>query len=314
MKRAWDALVAMFSRREDATRLALFRAAVGLSLLWALLPVWLNGALAMCWLRPEDGGYSTREGGWLTQLLGGSPQAIHALFIVALLSAVLITCGLGGRITPALGLLSYLALSQRNRTAGGSYDHLLTNALWLLVLAQATTTLSLDCRLRTGCWRSTQHIPSWPRMLAVYQLVLCYFSTGLHKVADSWLPTGGYSALYYILQQPTWQRFDMRWLASVYPLTQLATLGAWLFEVSSPLLLVLLARRGPRRDRAVRAWMAFGVGMHLAILALMDVGPFSAIAISYYFCLFSAPAPAPPDCAPHHSPAPSHSAQSPAAS
>jgi hypothetical protein len=191
----------------------------------------------------------------------------------------------------------FLALSDVNSHAGGSDDPLLANGLWLLVLAQSTRTLSLDCRLRTGSWRSAELVPAWPRYLAVVQLFLMYWSTGLQKVSAYWTPAGDFSALYFILQQPTWQRIDMTWAAHVYPLTQAATALTWCWELGAPLWLLAFwwrdTRDRPGRLRALanridlRSWLAaVGVVLHLGILAAMEVGPFSLIALSFYLCLY----------------------------
>src|SRR5262249_18412394 len=158
-------------------------------------------------------------------------------------------------------------------------------------------TLALDCRLRTGRWRSAELVSAWPRRGAGYQIVLVYWSTGLHKVSRGWTPAHGFSALFYILEEPPWQRWGMTWPAHVYPPTQVATATTWLWELTAPLLLLALwYRRTAQRPGRLRAlcnrlplrglWVAAGVGMHLGILLLMDVGPFSLVALSYYACLF----------------------------
>jgi hypothetical protein len=120
----------------------------------------------------------------------------------------------------------------------------------------------------------------------------------MHKVSGTWTPAGGFSALYYILQEPTWQRWDLSWLAWVYPLTQLGTATTWIWEITSPLLLLVLwyrrTRSLPGRLRSLcnrlplrGLWVIIGLAVHLGILVLMDVGPFSPIALSYYVCLFT---------------------------
>src|SRR5262249_45989543 len=150
-------------------------------------------------------------------------------------SGALLALGLGGRVTALVVAQSYLAVSQLNPLCCAGDDRLLSNALWLLVLSRSTVTLSLDCRLRTGRWVSDEPVPAWPRYLAIVQLVLVYGATGLQKMGIDWLPGGGFAALYYILQEPAWVRWDMSWLAWVFPLTQIATAVAWFFEVSAPL-------------------------------------------------------------------------------
>jgi len=294
----WARWVAFLDRREPGTSLALFRIAVGLCLLYAVSSVVWSGALPALWLNPADGGYTVVGRPWLFRQLGGvTPAAVWAVTGVCLAAALLLVVGLAGRLAALVALQTYLALTGLNPDASGSYDGVFTNALWLLVLASSTATLSLGCRLRTGRWASDRPATAWPRYLVIYQLVLIYCSTGLHKLSACWTPVGGYSALYYTLQQPTWQRWDMSWLAWAYPLTQAATALTWFWEVSSPLLLLALwyraTRDRPGRLRALfnrlnfRRWfVAVGVAMHLTVFAFMEVGPFTWITLAFYVCLY----------------------------
>jgi hypothetical protein len=222
---------------------------------------------------------------------------VWGTWTVAVAAGLALVLGVGGRLPAVAAWITYPALVDLNGDAVGGYDLVFGNAFWLLVLARSTATLSLDCRLRTGRWTSDEPVPAWPRYLAVFQLVLIYWSTGMHKLSRTWVPGGDASALYYTLQQPTWQRFDMSWLAHVYPLTQAATVTAWLWEVSAPLLLLALWYRRtadrPGRLRALfnlvnyrRWWVLMGLGMHLGVLVLMEVGPFSPLMLSFYACLY----------------------------
>jgi hypothetical protein len=251
------------------------------------------------WLNPADGGFEyVGSGSWLFRLLGGiRPGTVWPVAVATLAAGLCLVLGFGGRVTAFLTLQGSMALTNVNGDAGGAYDWLLSNALWLVVLARSTAALSVDCRLRTGRWTSDDPVPAWPRYLATYQLVLMYWSTGMHKVSGAWTPAGGFAALYYILQEPTWGRWDLSWLAWVYPLTQVATATAWVWEVTAPVLLVVLwYRRTRRRSGRLRAfcnrlplrglWVAVGLTVHLGIWIFMDVGPFSAIALAYYVCLF----------------------------
>jgi hypothetical protein len=291
--------VAFLAQREAGTSLALFRAACGASVLYSLGSVVLHGMVPVIWLGKADGGYTDMgDGPRLFRLLGGvTPTTVWAVVAATLLAGLLLLVGGGGRLAALLALQGYMAVTGINSNTLGAYDWLLTNALWLLVLARSTATLSLDCRLRTGRWLSDEPVFAWPRYLAIYQIVLVYWSTGMHKMSRSWTAADGFSALYYILQEPTWQRWDMSWLARAYPLTQAATATTWVWEISAPLLLLVLwyrrTRERPGRLRALcnrlplrGLWVATGVAVHLGILLFMDVGPFSLVALSYYACLF----------------------------
>jgi hypothetical protein len=294
----WARWVSLLAEREPGTSLALFRIACGLCLLGSVGSVAWHGLVPVLWLGPSDGGYTTPSTPWLFRHLGGvHPGTVWPVVAGTLLCGLALAAGLGGRLTPFLALQGYLALWGLNGDALGGYDWLLTNALWLLVLSRSTATLALDCRLWTGAWSSAELVPAWPRYLAIYQIVLVYWSTGMHKLSAFWTPAGGYSALYYILQEPNWQRWDMSWLAWVYPLTQVATALSWLWEVTAPLLLLVLwYRRTADRPGRLRAlcnrlplrglWMLVGLSVHLGIALFMNVGPFSWISLSYYLCLF----------------------------
>lgn len=298
MRRAWSAWVELLSHREPGTTLAWFRIAVALVLVYALLSMIAAGLVDVMWVDAAHGGLqtlSTRH--WLVGLLGGrTATTAWTLVLGGLGLGVLLAVGLGGRLTALVALQAYYALTTAQGTLTGGYDTLVTNGLWLLVLAESTATLSLDCRLRTGRFTSDRPVPAWPRYLAILQIVVVYTTTGLHKLSPVWTPGGDCSALYWVFQEPTWRRFDMAWTAWAFPLTQLATALTWWWEVLAPLLLVVYwarhtAARGGRVRRVLgrvdlrKAWAAVGIALHLGILLTLDVGPFSWISLSYYLCL-----------------------------
>lgn len=293
----WFRWADFVSRREPGAALALFRIGCGVCVVWAIGGVAVNGLAPFVWLDPAHGGYRDHAGApWQFALVGGvNPVTLWTAIGMAVMSGLLLAAGLGGRATAFLTLQAFMALTRID--GQGFDDQMLTNALWLLVLSRSTATLSLDCRLRTGRWTSDMLIPAWPRYLVIHQLVLLYWASGMQKVSVAWTPAGEFSALYYILQRPCWQRWDMSWLAWVYPLTQIGTAVSWLWEVTAPLLLLALWFRRTRERRGrVRAffnWINFrrlfvmlGVTVHLNIFVFMGLGPFSWVALSFYACLF----------------------------
>ena len=301
----WRRWVCFLSRKEVGTSLALFRILVGLSVCVTIGSVWSAGLVDMLWYDVSEGGYrnfwsearDAYAAPWLVRLMGGPvPQVVWSLVLANFALGVLLILGLGGRLTAFMTLQGTLALLDLNTHTGGSYDALLQNALWLLVLSPSTVTLSLDCRIRNGTWWNDCPVMAWPRYLVVFQIILVYFSTGLQKVSSYWVPGGEMSALYYIMQQPSWQRFDMSFLAHVYPLTQGATLMTWCWEVLAPLWWIAfvfsmskenksrLARvMGRYRVRLVFALI--GVVFHILLFIFMNLGPFSIISLSFYACL-----------------------------
>jgi hypothetical protein len=285
---AWRRWVALTSRRECGAALAAFRVAVGAVLFFSVLSMATSGMASVLWVDVARGGMrQLGSGNWLLAALGGPvPGAIGSLLALALVSGVLVTLGLGGRAPILVALQSYQALCSADPAVIGGYDRMITNALWLLFLGRSTATLSLDCRLRSGAWRSDDEIPAWPRYLVIFQQVVVYTTTGLH-----------YSALYWVFQEPTWRRFDMSWTAWAYPLTQIATAVTWHWELSAPLLLLFYHFRAtPEMPGRLRAFCnrhdlripfaAIGVALHLGILLTLNVGPFSWISLAYYLCLW----------------------------
>jgi len=295
IRRAWTAWVEALSARESATSLALLRIGMGVGVLLNVGSVVAHRLVPMVWLQPEDGGLRTLDHGpWLVALLGGpSPEVVWPLILGALVGGALLVVGIGGRWASVLALVCTVNVVNINGHAGGSYDELLTNGLWINVLGSGHRTLSVTARLSTGTWWPAARVPAFPRWLAIWQLVLMYCATGLQKLSIHWVPGGDASALYYIMQQPTWQRVDMRFVAWVYPLTQGGTIVTWFYEVLSPLWLLALVwaawperagRCGRIANRIGLRWWFFGIGivLHVLIFVTMEVGPFTFLSLAYY--------------------------------
>ena len=291
----WQRWVEATSSREDATSLALFRIGMGLGVLYTVGTVVLRGLVPVLWIDRDFGGMrDLGEGPWLVAMLGGpSPDVVWPLVIGSLIGGVLLTLGLGGRLMALVTLLVTTNVVDLNGHAGGSYDELLSNGLWLCVLAGGEATLSVSAWLEHRRWWPSVEVVAFPRWLAGWQLVLMYGATGLQQVSAYWVPGGESSALYYILQQPSWHRTDMSWIAYVFPLTQLATTITWIWEVTAPLwLLAVWWAAQPKPVGRLAAWsnqiklrwifMGIGLSMHLVIFVTMDVGPFSFLSVAFY--------------------------------
>lgn len=292
----WSRWVRFLDRREDGLALALFRVAVGLTVLGTLLSVVAAGAFDTIWMDADHGGYRDfSRPSWAWRAMGGwSPDRVRAVYAVAVAAAFATTVGVGGRVlgrlVPFVALHGYLALADLNGHAGGAYDELLANSLWLLVLAGPTRTLSLEAWRRTGRLLPRGEVHGVVRDLIVYQAILMYTMTGWQKLSVHWVPGGDLAALYYILLQPTWQVRDMTWVAWVFPMTQLATAVTWLWEVTAPLwgLAYLASLPGVRwggwlrRGRVREAYGIVGLVFHLLILGTMNVGPFSWASMALY--------------------------------
>lgn len=296
----WSRLVELTQLREPATVLALVRIALALCALYTIGSVVWHDIVELVWLDAEWGGYRTlKHGPYLVEWLGGpTPELIWTLIVLALVASFLLLVGFGGRVVAFLALQLVIAVTDLNGQAGGSYDELMTSGMWLLVLGPSTATWSADCRIRTGTWHDPGATSaSWVRWLGTFQVILAYWSTGMQKLSAYWTPAGGYSALYYILQQPSWHRWDMSAAAYVYPFTQFMSFTTWWWEVLAPVLWLWLwlrhtRERGGRFRQAMLRWnlrngfALFGLFLHLGVWATMEVGPFSWVTLSFYLCFF----------------------------
>jgi len=295
LARAW---VELTSEREPPRVLAALRMAVAMVMLGSLLSAFSSGVLEAMWVDRRYGGALALEGTtfWVEVLGGPTRPVIFGLFAAASLAGVLVLVGLGGRAPYVVAAQAYDSLVRMNGDTVGSYDSMITNALYLLLFSAANATLSLDCRLRSGRFTNAEPEPAWPRYLLIFQLLVVYGATGLQKLSLTWTPFGGYSALYWVFQDPTWRRFDLSFTASLYPLLVLATAVTWHFEVCAPLLLLhYRALRQRETGSRLRRWLVrfdlrkpfvmIGVCLHAGILLLLNVGPFSFISLAYYLAL-----------------------------
>lgn len=295
-------LHACANRRESATTLALFRILLCAAALYSLAIMHRADVFEVTWVSAKQGGIialSSRH--WMFAALGGfSAHNAHQLLWICELA---LTCGLlgfGGRWTLLLAQQAYVALRTINENSSGGYDSLICLGLLVLACSASTATLSLDCRLTYGrVWRACS-VAAWPRAVLVFQVLLMYTMTGLQKIGHSWTPMGGYTALHYVLSDPTWLRWDLGtapW--SVTAVLRFATAVTWHWEQLSLLLLLHWYYRAtdatsPRwlRWLFVRwdlryPWALVGIVMHVGILVLLDVGPFSLVSLAYYVNLWS---------------------------
>lgn len=299
---SWSLLLRkVVTQRERGTTIALFRILLAMTTLYSLWLLRDEQVFRAIWLdKPHGGLANPRTNHWMFDFLGGfSPRSVNAMYHLSWVTALLTVLGFGGSASVLLCQQSYVALRSLNENASGGYDSLITVGLLLIALGRPTVTLSLDCRSLRGTWHNKRLVPAWPRALIVFQLLLMYTLTGVQKVGHSWTPFGGYTAMHYVLNDPTWLRTDLGalpWSSDL--LARVATFVTWHWEQLSFLLFFhwyyryanhssqhVFARTFRRCD--LRApWALIGVVMHLGILALLDVGPFSLVSLAYYVCLW----------------------------
>jgi hypothetical protein len=295
--RAWSRWLALLDRKEDAASLAVCRMVAGVTITGHIADTLARGVAKAAWVDQSFGGMQSVSASWLAPF--GGATRVNVIIVVALLlaSSLCLAAGAFTRTATVATWFLYRHVVDLGRHFGSSADALLTNVLFLLIFSGCGRALSVDARLRG----LRGEVPSWPRHLLVVQLVIMYFASAIQKISAGWVPGGHADALWYILQQPTWQRAPMEWLARFYWITQIGTLATWLFELAAPLLLLGIHYRatpdGPgwlrasaNRIRFPYAYLTFGLVLHLGIFATMEIAPFLGAVLSLYACCIDPPA------------------------
>ncbi|MEL6342209.1 MAG: HTTM domain-containing protein [Myxococcota bacterium] len=293
----WYRFVTWLWTQEIGTPLAVFRILFGLTLLWDLIDIGLSGALEMLWL-PEPIGYRMPSP---RKLMGfETPTSVSGIlwgYGITVTAVTALSVGVGARGAAFLSLLGTQYLLSLNTSAFGGHDRVFTNGLFLLIFARSDETLSLSCWLRNRQWTSIQPVPAWPRYLMVYQLVMIYVFTGVQKLGAVWWPMGELLAVHYALLLPHYARGDWWWVAWLSPLTKAASLITVVWEMTWWVVLLWFwlnrtADRGGRLRRLAERfdlrllYILIGVGMHGTVWLMMNLGPFSAVTLSFYAVLF----------------------------
>jgi hypothetical protein len=283
--------VALWDRRETAESIAFVRILVPLVIAWDLLDVLRLGLTIPLWGPIEEGGLGPTSYAapicWAYRWLGVSSTSTWILFAITLIAAISLSLGFMSRTSAVILLLAYAQLAQLSPDADRGIDRLLRNVLCILPLAAPGTTLSLDARLRTGRWVSDQMVWAWPRLLIIAQLVLLYFFAGILKQAAGWSYSGGYTALFQVMQKPHLVKYDLppALAAPIFPLLQIGTFSTVTWERSAPLLPILLWLRETRarpgkfralvnRARLLELWVALGAFFHLSLAVFFALGAF----------------------------------------
>ncbi len=287
-----------WDRREPAHAVAIVRIVFGLAIAAHMGRMWSTGAWRWVWQGPADGGVVKLLRTPIDWIGGPTPENVEAVLALGIASGLCFALGL---FTPLANLalaFCWAALTGLGPGAGGSYDFLGGAVLWVLLFSGCGGAWSVDAAIRARLGRPPATAHAAARWLLCWQIVVMYDSTAWHKLSSGWVPWGSLDVLWYVLQQPTWHRFEMGWIAPFYPLTQLGTLTTWCFEHSSPLLLLAAwfrhtrARGGWLRAQFNRVdfrlpYLAFGVLLHTLIELTLEVGSFSLFTLGLYAACFS---------------------------
>jgi len=300
-RRAWDAWVELWDRREPATALALCRIMVAGALLADLLQARSYGLIDTIWAPPPDGlgwGMQGSRAAAAARWLGATASTGALLWWTAAVSAVLVIAGVATRAAILVLALTWAQLGHFAPDSDRGIDFMLRAVLLVLVFSQCNACWSVDAWFRRRIGRPFPSVvPSWPRYLIFAQLLWIYFSAGHNKTDKAWGPLGDFVALANILTDPHFARFDPSWVATFFPLLQLAALATIVFELTSPVMILLTwwhaTRDRPGRLRRLSSvlrlrwvWILTGLSFHLGIAVTMRLGIFPWGMIALYPALF----------------------------
>ena len=205
-------------------------------------------------------------------LAGIAGELLFWTFALALLG---MTVGLASRVMVAVALLAAHTQTLWGRLHLSRANAVLVVMLFCLLWAKTGAVWSVDAwleRRRSGANRQLKLAPVLPLRLIQFQIALLYFNSGLWKIYDSSWRDG--TALYWAVTNNVFQRFPFALpLVNDASLTALTYLTVF-WEISFPFLLL---HRWTRR-----AAILIGVMVHIGIMVMMEVGPFSPLMLAAY--------------------------------
>jgi hypothetical protein len=153
-----------------------------------------------------------------------------------------------------------------------SAHQVMTVLLFCLLWVPTGGAWSLDAR-RPGAPQATP-VAAWPLWLMRWQVAVVYLSSGLYKLAYPTWRDG--TAVHWALNLNAFHRFPWTLPTPLAPLEAFLTWSTLLFELSFPLLVSVRRMRSPT--------LVAGVCLHLGLLAMLELGPFSPLMIASYIC------------------------------
>ncbi len=215
-------------------------------------------------------------------LLVDDVLAVRAIFALGVVAHLLWLVGLYTRPAAVVAFVVWASLVGRNPLLYSMPDQLHTCMLLWLALTPSGRGVSLDAR-----WRGKGGpVPVWCRRILQLQLAVVYTSTGLLKTGATWKVDG--TAIYYSVVNPYNRHFDVTgWLAPLQPyVLRPATWLVLVWEVAFAGMTVLLWLREASGRRWFpdlrKAWLGFGVLMHMSVWALMYVVWFTPLVLAAY--------------------------------
>lgn len=202
-----------------------------------------------------------------------SDSVLLACFGAYVLALHLLLAGWHTRAAAVAAWLLHLALKASGNASAYGVFELATIALFYCAVFPVGAVWSIDAR-----GHGAAPSPFARLALRVLQIHLCivYLSSGLEKLSGEQWRNG--DAVWRALMRPTWDPFDVTWLAA-HPWIPL--LGCWAtlaVEIGFAFLVW---------PRATRRWMVLAtIGMHAGIAVMLGLWSFSALMIVFNIAAF----------------------------
>jgi hypothetical protein len=180
--------------------------------------------------------------------------------------------------TNATSLLAFVtsgALIWWNTLPLSAAQHLIHNLTLYLVVSDTGRVWSLDAwhAAKRGRPIAPTPQPVWPLRLLQYQLCVMYSAAAMYKLLDPAWRDG--TALHYILNYNAFQRIPGQVPPSFEPLLAMLSYTTLAWEGLFPLAMLTRTTK--------RLFVLLGVGMHMGMWALLDLGPFTPTVLAAYF-------------------------------
>jgi Vitamin K-dependent gamma-carboxylase len=159
-------------------------------------------------------------------------------------------------------------------------QHLIHILTLYIVMADTGLVWSMDAWLaaRRGRPFAPTPQPVWPLRLLQYQLCIMYASAAMYKLLDPAWRDG--TALNYILNYNAFQRIPGQVTPSLDPVLAVLGYATLVWEGLFPLAMLTRTTK--------RLFVLMGVGMHMGIWGVLDLGAFTPTVLAAYFAFIDA--------------------------
>ena len=202
-----------------------------------------------------------------------NPAMMRLAIGIWIAAVALWTLGFATRVSNVVAWVMAMSFANVNPYAENAGDTVRNIALFILMFAPCGAAWSIDSWLarRKGV-KGPAYIYPWPLALLFLQMTCIYFFNGLYKAGGASWQEG--DSLYLALGDVTLTRFSIAQINPPAELTRIATYTVLVWELTFPILALF------RWTRAIA--LVFGVGFHLGIGLLMELGSFVPVMLTLY--------------------------------